>query len=49
MNYSKPDVSTLGQAKSVIEQTPVTTKLSTSSDGGPIGFNKPNPAYDLDE
>jgi len=48
MNYSKPEVNILGQAKSVIEGIPV-TKLSTNHDGAPPPANRPNPAYDLDE
>jgi hypothetical protein len=49
MNYTKPAVAALGTAVRVIENLPVITKQSTSSDSGPTGFNKPNPAYDLDE
>ena len=45
MNYSKPEVKTLGQAKMVIERTgkKVTTQVIDPS------FKVLNPAYDLDE
>ena len=49
MNYSKPEVVTLGQAKSVIEVIPPTSKLSTQFDNGVPPKNRPNTAYDLDE
>ncbi len=49
MNYSKPEVKTLGQAKGVIESIPPTTKVSTLFDGAAPPQNRPNPAYDLDE
>ena len=47
MNYSKPEVKTLGEAKSVIETLgykPTTAKI----EGSPLR-NVFNPAYDLDE
>lgn len=44
MNYSKPEVNTLGQAKSVIEH--IVPKQPTGKFDG-LGYNQP--AYDLDE
>jgi hypothetical protein len=46
MKYSKPEVNTLGQAKSVIEQ--FHTKPGGASEV-PNGPKILNPAYDLDE
>jgi hypothetical protein len=47
MNYSKPEVNTLGQAKSVIENAQGIKPLSTVTDG--VKPNRLPPAYDLDE
>jgi hypothetical protein len=47
MNYTKPEVNTLGQAKSVIEnlhKKPTTAQI----EGSPLR-NVFDPAYDLDE
>ena len=46
MNYSKPEVKTLGPAKVVIEQT---SKTIVSTVDPPSRFKKQNPACDLDE
>lgn len=49
MNYTKPEVKTLGQAKSVIEQSPLTKLVVGQIDASQPPRNKFNPAYDLDE
>jgi hypothetical protein len=46
MNYSKPEVKTLGQATEVIERTGK-TQIPSLVDGPK--FKTVNPAYDLDE
>jgi hypothetical protein len=46
MNYSKPEVNTLGEAKSVIERT---GKAAPVAIDPPLNNKTPNPAYDLDE
>jgi len=46
MNYSKPEVNTLGEAKVVIEQ--IGSKLRTPLVEG-VPPKGPKPAYDLDE
>jgi hypothetical protein len=49
MNYSKPEVSTLGQAKIVIEGT-VRPKITHGTfDGGQAPLSYVAPAYDLDD
>jgi hypothetical protein len=45
MNYSKPEVKTLGEAKTVIENH---VKLTPTTIDSPA-FKALNPAYDLDE
>ncbi len=45
MNYSKPEVNTLGKAKAVIES--LGKNHPPVIDGGPTQFK--SPAYDLDE
>jgi hypothetical protein len=48
MTYTKPEVSTLGNAASVIESIPVPGKNSSQKqDVGGLRFH--DPAYDLDE
>jgi hypothetical protein len=49
MNYTKPEVKTLGQAKSVIEQSPLIKQVTGVLDSSQPPRNKFNPAYDLDE
>ena len=44
MNYTKPEVTVVGQASRVIESIPA--KSGTQSDGGVFNLD---PAYDLDE
>lgn len=48
MNYTKPEVSILGDAAAVIQLTGQNKKTSSVSDGQP-GFIHSTPAYDLDE
>jgi hypothetical protein len=47
MNYTKPELSILGDAAAVIQQTGSSQKDSQPGDGGPGARNAP--AYDLDE
>ncbi len=47
MNYTKPEVATLGEAVTLIEQFPNIKGQLTGTD---VRLkNVPNPAYDLDE
>lgn len=46
MNYAKPEVSTIGDATTVIEM--ITGKPTTNPSEGPVN-HRTNPAYDLDE
>lgn len=46
MNYTKPEVKTLGDANMVIEQ--INPSKPAGSPDGPL-HNKVAPAYDLDE
>jgi hypothetical protein len=48
MNYTKPEVTTLGAAAAVIQLTGQNKKTSNVSDGQP-SFSHSIPAYDLDE
>ena len=48
MNYTKPQVVTLGDAVRVIEQTVPPSKTGLQSDGAHVPKIL-NPAYDLDE
>lgn len=48
MNYTKPEVNTLGAAAAVIQLTGQNKKTSNVSDGQP-NFSHSIPAYDLDE
>jgi len=48
MNYSKPEINILGDAKMVIEQFPHSKNSLPEIDGVPPTYVK-NPAYDLDE
>lgn len=45
MNYSKPEVKTLGEATVVIEGG----KVSPATIDPPLNQKTPHPAYDLDE
>ena len=47
MNYSKPEVNILGQAKSVIESSQTIKNPKTVLEGS--GPARCSPAYDLDE
>ncbi len=47
MNYSKPEVKTLGDAKNVIEQSQTIKTPKTVLEGS--GPARCSPAYDLDE
>jgi hypothetical protein len=46
MNYNKPEVKTLGDAKSAIESMGSKPQLPQIDGTPPVG---PKPAYDLDE
>jgi hypothetical protein len=48
MNYTKPEVTVLGEAVSVIEHTTIKSPLGSVTDPQ-VGANKFLPAYDLDE
>ncbi len=47
MKYSKPEVNTLGEAKSVIELVDPAKPFTNTVDG--IHLTQEDPAYDLDE
>ncbi|MGB7603292.1 MAG: hypothetical protein WBM24_23515 [Candidatus Sulfotelmatobacter sp.] len=49
MNYSKPEVNTLGQAKSVIEQNNTIKTPHQVLDANPKSTEKASAAYDLDD
>ncbi len=46
MNYTKPEVNTLGEASALIESQQSKPGSSTDNQGS---SRQPNPAYDLDE
>jgi hypothetical protein len=49
MNYTKPEVNTLGQAKTVIAQGGTVKPTGSPWDGGSAMTKTVIPAYDLDE
>ena len=50
MTYTKPEVNTLGDAASIIENIPVLGKNSSAQSDGQVGSTRfHDPAYDLDE